>query len=91
MLTELIPDTERHGDFLDTRDRASKPMAYGRELLRLHWETYPAVWRWSDGAESYSMLLNRLRAVFGWTVRVGPDANPRSLRNFPRQANGAVH
>jgi hypothetical protein len=55
------------------------------------WETYPALWRWSDGAESYSMLLNRLRAVFGWTVRVGPDANPRLLRNFPCQANGAVH
>ena len=35
------------------------------------------------------MLLNRLHTVFGWTVRVGPDANPRSLRNFPCQANGA--
>jgi DNA polymerase I len=35
------------------------------------------------------MLLNRLHTVFGWTVRVGPDAKPRSLRNFPCQANGA--
>ena len=35
------------------------------------------------------MLLNRLHTVFVWTVRVGPDANPRSLRNFPCQANGA--
>ena len=35
------------------------------------------------------MLLNRLHTVFGWTVRVGADANPRSLRNFPCQANGA--
>jgi DNA polymerase I len=35
------------------------------------------------------MLLNRLHTVFGWTVQVGPDANPRSLRNFPCQANGA--
>src|SRR5262249_46847382 len=25
----------------------------------------------------------------GWPVRVGPGANPRSLRNFPCQANGA--
>ena len=48
-----------------------------------------AFWRWSDGAESHAMLLNRLHTVFGWTVRVGPDANPRSLRNFPCQANGA--
>ena len=69
--------------------RIGKPSAYGRELLRLHRETYPAFWRWSDGAESHAMLLNRLHTVFGWTVRVGPDANPRSLRNFPCQANGA--
>jgi DNA polymerase I len=40
-------------------------------------------------AESHAMLLNRLRTVFGWTVRIGPDAKPRSLRNFPCQANGA--
>ncbi|HEU5115970.1 MAG TPA: hypothetical protein VFT74_04770, partial [Isosphaeraceae bacterium] len=25
----------------------------------------------------------------GWTVHVGTNANPRSLRNFPMQANGA--
>jgi hypothetical protein len=69
--------------------RIGKPKAYGRELLQLHHETYPAFWRWSDGAESHAMLLNRLHTVFGWTVRVGPDVNPRSLRNFPCQANGA--
>ncbi len=27
--------------------------------------------------------------MFGWRIAVGPDANPRSLRNFPMQANGA--
>jgi hypothetical protein len=69
--------------------RIGKPPIYARELLRLHRETYPAFWRWSDGAESHAMLLNHLHTVFGWTVRVGPDANPRSLRNFPCQANGA--
>ncbi len=33
--------------------------------------------------------IGRLQTVFGWTVHVGPDANPRSLRNFPMQGNGA--
>jgi DNA polymerase I len=69
--------------------RIGKSTACGCELLRLHRETYPAFWRWSDGVESYAMLLNLLHTVFGWTVRVGPDANPCSLRNFPCQANGA--
>jgi hypothetical protein len=27
--------------------------------------------------------------VFGWRIAVGADANPRFLRNFPMQANGA--
>ena len=35
------------------------------------------------------MLWGRLRTVFGWSLHVGPDANPRSLANFPVQANGA--
>ncbi len=35
------------------------------------------------------MLHGWLQTVFGWRVHVGPDANPRSLANFPMQANGA--
>jgi hypothetical protein len=35
------------------------------------------------------MLTGQLQTVFGWTLQVGPDANPRSLRNFPMQGNGA--
>jgi DNA polymerase I len=27
--------------------------------------------------------------VFGWRVHVGEDSNPRSLRNYPMQGNGA--
>jgi hypothetical protein len=30
-----------------------------------------------------------LQTVFGWRVHVGQRANPRSLANFPMQANGA--
>lgn len=35
------------------------------------------------------MLTGELHTVFGWTVHVGPDPNPRSLRNFCVQANAA--
>src|SRR5271157_2950733 len=69
--------------------RIGRPAPYAADLLRLHRQTYPSFWRWSDGAESHAMLLNRLHTVFGWTVQIGSDANPRSLRNFPCQANGA--
>src|SRR5262245_46541903 len=69
--------------------RIGKPTAYGRELLRIHREIYLKFWRWSDGAESFAMLHGRLFTVFGWNLQIGADANPRSLRNFPCQANGA--
>ena len=35
------------------------------------------------------MLYGSLHTVFGWRVHVGEISNPRSLRNFPMQANGA--
>jgi hypothetical protein len=65
------------------------PGCRGRELLRLHQEIFRRFWQWSDRVEMEAMLSGRLRTVFGWAVHVGPDANPRSLRNFPMQANGA--
>jgi hypothetical protein len=69
--------------------RLDESPARGRELLRLHRETYPRYWEWSDAVEMTAMLHGQLQAAFGWTVHAGPDANPRSLRNFPLQANGA--
>jgi hypothetical protein len=61
----------------------------GRELIRLHRQTYPRYWQWSDDVEMTAFLSGTLQATFGWTIHVGPNANPRSLRNFPLQANGA--
>ena len=60
-----------------------------RELLDLHHRTYPRYWGWSDEVEAYAMLIGRLHTAFGWEIHVGDEANPRSLRNFPIQANGA--
>jgi hypothetical protein len=61
----------------------------GRELLQMHRATFRRFWVWSDAVEMQAMLSSKLQTVFGWGVNVGPDANPRSLRNFPMQGNGA--
>ncbi len=66
-----------------------EPDIVGRELLRLHKQTYPQYWRWSQSAVDHAMLFRRLHTVFGWNRFVGPDVNSRSLANFPCQANGA--
>jgi hypothetical protein len=70
-------------------NRIGQPSAYAKELLRLHRQTYPRFWRWSDSAVALAMSRGHLSTVFGWTIRVGLDANPRSLRNYPCQGNGA--
>jgi hypothetical protein len=62
---------------------------HGRDLLRLHRQTFRRFWEWSDRVEMQGMLTGRLQAPFGWAIHVGPEANPRSLRNFPMQASGA--
>jgi hypothetical protein len=69
--------------------RIGQPVAKARELLELHRRTYPKYWQWSQAAVDRAMLYGQLHTVFGWEVHVGPDANPRSLANFPMQANGA--
>jgi DNA polymerase-1 len=70
-------------------ERIGQPECQARELLRLHQQTYPTYWQWSDAAVNHAMLRGWLYTVFGWRVHVGPEANPRSLANFPMQANGA--
>ena len=69
--------------------RIGQPPIVARDLLRAHRETYRTFWRWSDAAVDYAMLTGSLHTVFGWHVHVGENPNPRSLRNFPMQANGA--
>lgn len=69
--------------------RINQPVARARELLELHRRTYKAFWRFSEGALNEALLGGRLWTTFGWQIAVDGDANVRSLRNFPMQANGA--
>ncbi len=69
--------------------RINQPTIRARELLRLHKETYRDFWSWSDAAVDHAMLHGRLWTTFGWTIHTGTSPNPRFLRNFLMQANGA--
>jgi DNA polymerase-1 len=69
--------------------RIGRSLIVARDLLRAHRETYRVFWRWSDAAVDQAMLTGSLHTVFGWHQHIGEKSNPRSLRNFPMQANGA--
>jgi DNA polymerase-1 len=60
-----------------------------RELIHGHRRAFPKFWRWSDAAVACAQLTGRLWTVFGWNLHVVDEPNPRSLANFPMQANGA--
>ncbi len=71
------------------------PSETGRQLLRHHHNCYPDFWRWSQDNVSQALLRQEIQTVMGWKMKVPPrrDAdngpNPRSLANFPMQANAS--
>lgn len=69
--------------------RIRQPLIYARELLRMHKKTYRKFWDWSEGVLDYATTQMKLWTVFGWVLHVQKKANPRSLCNFPVQANGS--
>jgi hypothetical protein len=60
-----------------------------KDLLRAHHESYPQFWLWSQASVDHALLTGEIHTVFGWPLHVGDGVNPRMLRNFPMQANGA--
>jgi hypothetical protein len=69
--------------------RIGGPPIVARDLLRAHRETYRTFWRWSDAAVDHALIHGSIHTVFGWRLHVDANPNPRSLRNFVAQANGA--
>ncbi len=63
--------------------------AMARNLLQAHRRTYRVFWDWSQLQVDRAMLVGRIQTVFGWRLLVTDASNPRSLANFPMQANGA--
>jgi DNA polymerase I len=69
--------------------RIGQHVLIARHLLQLHREVYRQFWKWSDNAVDHAMVHNSQATVFGWTNHISEKPNPRSLRNFHMQANGA--
>ncbi len=69
--------------------KIKKPEVYAEELLELHRRNYKTFWNWSDRVVDMAMAHKRIYTTYGWQLNVKSDANTRSLRNYPMQANGA--
>lgn len=69
--------------------RLKQPTLRAKQLLDMHRRVYKQFWDWSDNVYNNTVNNNRLNTLFGWQITVPQDLNPRSLRNFPMQANAA--
>ncbi|GMW07797.1 MAG: hypothetical protein AMXMBFR8_25930 [Nevskiales bacterium] len=69
--------------------RIGVPEIRARHLQEAHRRTYPRLYDWLEAAVDHAMVYGYLETVFGWKLHAGEGANPRSLQNFPCQANGA--
>jgi len=67
----------------------NEPVHMARRLLELHRCTYSRYWQCINETVNTALLGIPLKTVFGWTLHAGEEPNPRSLANFPAQANGA--
>lgn len=69
--------------------QTAMPTTAALELIRQHRRAFATFWAWSDRVETHALLHGCQTSAFGWRATVGPEPNPRALRNFPMQANGA--
>jgi hypothetical protein len=59
------------------------------DLIERHRRAYPRFWEWREQGFHSAMLARRMETVFGWPLHLSTSPNPRTLYNFPAQANGA--
>jgi DNA polymerase I len=67
----------------------ARSLADAITLINQHRARYSTFWSWLEAVEVDAQLGGAQTSVFGWRLAIGSDANPRAIRNFPMQANGA--
>lgn len=69
--------------------KLGQPTLRAKQLLDMHRKVYRQFWAWSDSVYNQTVSQNWIQTVYGWQTHVNAEPNPRSLRNFPMQANAA--
>jgi DNA polymerase family A len=69
--------------------RIEKPRAIAAAWVRHHHHRYRVFWEFIQRAVDHVMRNGSLETELGWHLHPRRDPNPRSLANFPIQANAA--
>jgi hypothetical protein len=60
-----------------------------QELLDLHRRVFVRYWQWSEWMAQTATFSRQIETVFGWRMQLTSWTKPRTVSNFPMQANGA--
>ena len=63
--------------------------AGARQLLELHWRTYPDYWAFAKRATDHAFRFGYLETAFGLRMGVTEQTTARSAANWPVQSTGA--
>jgi hypothetical protein len=63
-------------------------LAEAKHLINLHQQIFKKFWAWSELGDSYAWMYGELFTRFGWYLNVHNGTKPKTVRNFPMQANG---
>src|SRR5450759_2484659 len=69
--------------------RIEKPKAIAAAWIRNHHRRYSVFWEFIQRAVDHLMRNGSLETELGWHLHPRKDPNPRSIANFPIQANAA--
>jgi hypothetical protein len=69
--------------------RLNRPLAVARSWIEAHRRRYQTFWAFAQSVQDYLMRGGSLETTFGWQLHPCRYPNPRSLVNFPVQANAA--
>jgi DNA polymerase-1 len=69
--------------------RIDKPVAVAAAWIRNHRSRYKVFWDFAQCAVDHVMRGGSLETELGWHLHPRKDPNPRSIANFPIQANAA--
>jgi DNA polymerase-1 len=69
--------------------RIEKPKAIAAAWIRNHRHRYKVFWEFAQRAVDHLMRGGSLETELGWHLHPRKDPNPRSIANFPIQANAA--
>ena len=69
--------------------QSGKSLVWAASTLAAHRHAYPVFTQWQHDMSTQALFDERITSVFGWPMAVHAETKPRTLLNFPMQANGA--